>query len=223
MENFPWHVAEFAAREAAGALLSLEDRGYAYFYPRWVTNSMRLGRSMERLVPLSPRLMFVRFDADDPHEWHAVRDCFRDGFRGFFGGERPLDVPERAFDPLHILYGADARGLMPAPAQEVARVDLCVGDRVRILAALAAANNEGDSVAVIGRVIWSDVRGAKVVYQMLGREVEGYFPHSSRILDKIGKSEENLLLTPYLGKKKRLLRIVDPLSARRFPTSHPRG
>lgn len=190
-----WHAAFCWGGQEQRPFDKLTKCGYKIFFPRWVQQQRIFGRPREMTRPMHSGCLFVAFDGGDAEEWHNVRKCFGDLFGRFVGGEFPTKIKDSAFDTLRLLYGADATGLMPMePKLHREEPGIQAGDSVRILGALSI---DGTDVETIGRITWSDRDGARFTYLFFGRELEGYAPHSARMLEKVER-----LQSPQYGRAK---------------------
>lgn len=181
----------------------LEKASVPVFWPRWAIQGQT-----ERCLPFASGYIFVSFDASDPTLWHGIKDTCGSAFLGFIGGASPISVEDKAFDYLRKNYNADINGLMLAPIAPVSAGEFKENDAVLM---------KGVFEGLIGRVLWSNKQGTKIIFKIFGRDSEVFVPSGMDILKKISEREVHRLLgirVPQFGRYRR--RDFSPLRRETF-------
>ena len=120
----------------------------------------------DRIVPMFPRHMFVRFSLADP-EWRLIRalpgvDCIYSGAAGFAG--MPVAVPDAAIELIYKLPGFAPNGcLYPSEFDGTPLDEVPIDIAVQLVA--------GPMADLRGICKWSDGQRVKLLLEIMGRPV----------------------------------------------------
>jgi len=115
----------------------------------------------KRVLPFVSRYVFARWDGDDPHLWHKIKEITH--VYGFIGNSRPTDV----VDPIVDQWYADSGLVKLDEKRQNFLRGFGKGDLVRL--------HDGSFLhGHVGVCIWTDDGGAKIKIGLLGREHEVY-------------------------------------------------
>jgi transcription antitermination factor NusG len=173
----------FSAELTADFAIRLADRGddiigFPLFSPMlwkpatlWRRNangSVRMPKP-ERLAPLFPRYLFVRFTLADP-DWRLISrlsgvDCIMSSAAIAGGYKMPVPVPDASIERIRSLPGMAANGcLYPSDYHASGYSPLRVGSPLRVISG-SLRDREGICT-------WSDRERVKFLFSLFGRDVE---------------------------------------------------
>lgn len=103
----PWHaVKTFPNRELAVAD-RFADLSIDVYCPKFTASWASRGRKVSRILPYLSTYIFARWNAADPHLWHALKAV--SGVSGFLGGSVPSPVPDAEIEALRAFVGSGDR------------------------------------------------------------------------------------------------------------------
>lgn len=156
----PWHaILVRYGQEIAAAARVRRDLDLEALCPTFTATWVHRGRSRSLVYPCVRSYVLARWDAADPHLWHALADLPM--VLGFLGGPRPAPIPDRDVTLL-LARVADVR-LTPADARRprpplASRVRVTAGPFAGHSGVVARAPSSAPFVAVeISGVLSRDV------------------------------------------------------------------
>lgn len=155
LSSIPWRVVQCRALGEIVSATALAQQGYEVFCPRYEIRQ----RNAFRLVPFIHSYVFIQFDAEDPAEWHRVKDT-KGVLRILNGLVDPLEIEDLKYN-----VGYDSGKLSEEARAVLAGCFFKAGDQIIVNTGML----EGKTGTIVQ--ISKDFLSCRLKTALLGREV----------------------------------------------------